>query len=265
MTDPAVLLLALGTTASAGIAAWASASARHDARRRDRDASSLAAVAASSAEQALAMRRLADASAEGMRVATGSYVFELRDRFDLALPTVQAGTANASWAAEGADEAIELLVLHPGDVVRATVQLGVSQAIPRRVVRARWVDLPDGLTGHVAFSARNGVPTEDGGYELPADTPLFVDLAVAIDVAPLRPGPWRATALAELDVTDTRPEGAVATLPVEVSLQATVVPDGDGVGLDAPIVQAVALAERRNYFLDKAHRLPLALPIPAGV
>jgi hypothetical protein len=260
--DAAVLVLAFGCVGSAGLAAWASTSAARQGRRRTRDADALVAVAASAADQAAAVRRLADASAEGMRVATGSYVFELRDRFDAALPVVQAGTANGSWAAVGAEEPLELLVLHPGDRVAATVQLGVSQAIPRRKVRARWLAVPEGASGTVGFAARNGLPTDDGGYELPADTPLFVDLRVELDAGRLVAGRWSAVGVAELEVADTRPEGAVCVVPIEVSLEATVVPDGDGVGLDAPVVQAVTFPEQRSYFLDKATGLPLALPVP---
>ena len=62
------------------------------------------------------MTRLAQLSAQSMRAATGTYVFQLRDRFDESLPPVQLGMSTSSWAAVGeAPGPVEALVFHPGD------------------------------------------------------------------------------------------------------------------------------------------------------
>ena len=96
----------------------------------------VATLARSASEQAASMRRLADLSAESMRAATGTYVFQLRDRFDEAFPPVQIGMSASSWIAVGdAPGPVESLVLHAGDMIRFTATLVVNQAPLRRSIR----------------------------------------------------------------------------------------------------------------------------------
>jgi hypothetical protein len=228
------------------------------------------ALAASAARQGEDLRRLGEVSAQSVRIASGAYVFELRDRFDAALGLVQVGVAETAWTAahadgSEADEPIALVVLEPGDTARARIRLVLSQAPVRRVVRARWTDVPGGTRSvrPVELHAASG-SSGPAGFELPSDLSLFADGWLDVDVHALGPGPFERVAGFEVTVSDVRPEGAVATVPVRLVLRGVVVPDGDGLGLDAATVEGEVQAEVRTYFLVKDEGLPLDLPrVPA--
>lgn len=207
------------------------------------------------------MGRLAVLSAESVRMASGSYVFELRDRFDLALPVGAVGVSETAVSAESDLGPFEFLVFQPGDRIRADVRIAVSQSPVRRIVSAHWEHLPERCDARPpAFAASSGSPVAGGSWELPSDVSLFVDLVIDLDVGSLAPGAFESKGRLVIEMTDTRPEGAVATYPVDVRLALILVPDEDGVGVDVPLVDAVVGQEQRTYLLEKATGLPLELP-----
>ena len=224
-------------------------------------ATALMQVAASSQAQAESMGRLAVMTAESVRLAGGSYVFELRDRFDAALPPASVGVSHTELTSGTDLGPIELLVFHPGDHVRADVRIAVSQAPVRRIISARWDHLPERCDARTpTFAAAGGQPLADGSWELPSDVSLFVDLVLDLDIGSLAPGAIETKGRLLIEVTNTRSEGAVAMIPVDVRLAALIVPDDDGVGLDVPVVNAVVGPEQRTYLLEKSTAMVLELP-----
>ncbi len=224
-------------------------------------AAALTEVARSAEAQAASMSRLAVMTAESVRLASGSYVFELRDRFDAALPPTSVGVASAELSAESDLGPLELLAYHPGDHLRAEVRIAVSQAPVRRIVSAHWEHIPERCdTRAPTFASAGGVPLPDGSWELPSDVSLFVDLVLDLDVGSMELGAFETKGRVMIIITDGRPEGAVAAVAVDTRLAAIVVPDDDGVGLDVPIIEAVVGAEQRTYLLEKATGMALDLP-----
>lgn len=228
-------------------------------------------LAASAESQGTEMRRLGDVSAQSVRIASGAYVFELRDRFDTALGLVQVGVAESAWTAVHADgseaeEPLELVVFEPGDRARVRVRFVLSQAPGRRVVTARWVAIPDAtsVTRAIELHAATGVVAEDGSFELPSDLSLAADSWLDLDLRSLGLGPVDLHAQVALEVTDVRPEGAMSTVLADVRLRCLVVEDGGGLAIDVPTAEAEIRPEERSYFLVKHERLALDLPrVPA--
>ena len=273
-------VMVIGATLAAAGAALASAVAAMRSGRGDRELGSVVSeLAASSTRQAEAMRRLADLSAESMRAATGTFVFQLRDRFDESFPPVQLGVSASSWSAVGdAPGLVEELVFHAGDRVSFVSTLVCNQAPLRRDLRVherptavdewspRSSDAPSssepgvGL-GPVRFHASASRSSEGSRFAVPPDLSVFVDVPVEIEVAVLGLGPFQRTLSIDVTCTDTRPEGVLSTLPVDIRVFGVVVADEDGYGLDALAVEADIGLEHREYFLDKTHRLPLTLPV----
>jgi hypothetical protein len=222
-------------------------------------------LAASSAAQVAEMRRMGEVSAQSVRISSGAYVFELRDRFDNALGLVQVGVAETRWTAvhvDGteSDERVDVVVLEEGERARVRMRFVLSQAPGRRLVNARWTDVPSGLSAAPAhLHSPAGIPSERG-YELPSDLSLFVDTTVDIDPLALGNGGFDLRASFGIDVTDTRPEGAVAKVPVSIRFRGIVVDDDGGKGFDVPTVDAEIGIEDRVYFLVKEENLPLDLP-----
>ena len=216
------------------------------------------------------MRRLADLSAESMRAATGTYVFQLRDRFDEAFPPVQVGMSASAWSAVGdAPGPVEMLVLHAGDVIRFTATLVVNQAPLRRSVRVRPAgtssanDAPaaNGLTLQpIGFSVSAARAAEGEQFDLSRDLSLFISIPVHLAIETVPFGPFRRSIEINVECSDTRPEGVISTTPVIVTIIGVAVPDDDGIGLDQLAVEAQIDGEERSYFLDKASRLALGLP-----
>ena len=188
----AVVIAAAGAAAASALAASRSG-------RGDRALGEMVSMLATgAAQQAESMRRLADLSAESMRAATGTYVFQLRDRFDEALPPLQVGMSAAEWSAVGdAPGPVELLVLHDGDRIRFTATLVVNQAPLRRIVQVVSDDLaadedpaangeaaltPTGLAvGPACFTASASRSAQGGDFSLPSDVSLFI--AIPVDLA----------------------------------------------------------------------------------
>lgn len=228
----------------------------------------VAELARSTARQAHAMHQLAVISAEGMRAATGTYVFQLRDRFDETLPPVQVGLSSTTWSAVGeAPGPLELLVLHPGDTVRFVATLVCNQAPLRRFVRVRQTSEPQAgvAFGEIGFGAS---PTRVGlgnSFELPRDLSLFIDVPIELTVDDLGIGAFNRQVSVDIVCSDTRPEGAIARIGVQLAVRGIVVPDDDGVGIDAADLLVEIAAEERSYFLDKADELLLALPTRAAL
>ncbi len=218
-------------------------------------------LAAASQAQSEAMLSLARSTAESVRLAAGSYVFQLRDRFDEMLPNTQVGASESSWEVAEFPDAFSQLVFHPGDVATANLRIALSQCTVRRIVSIRWSNLPEGCSAadiDVAAASLHRDPS--GQVHLDNDVSLFVDAPLVVAVGDLDPGVWVRTATLTIEVTDHRPEGAVARVDVDISLAAVVVPDEDGIGLDSARIECIVRPERRTYFLDKAENLPLQLP-----
>lgn len=214
-----------------------------------------------SRSQSDAMLALARSTAESVLLAAGSYVFQLRDRFDELLPATNVGASDSQWTVPDSPGPLEQLIFHPGDPAFIHVRVALSQAPIKRIVSLAWTHLPDGVEvvsgPHFAGS---GFHRSDSRYQLDADISLFVDFTLSVDIGDREPGEFKETARITLECTDIRPEGAVGNVAVEVHIRAVVVPDDDGVGLDLATVDAVVLEERRTYWLDKGENLPLQLP-----
>ena len=223
----------------------------------------IAELAKASSEQASAMVKVAELSAQSLRAASGTYVFSLRDRFDERLPAVQAGVSSTVWNALGdAPAAVEFLIFHPGDSVRFTLTVVINQEAVDRRVSLAVVSTDPRLAAqpakYQASSARSGVGT---AFVCPSDVSLFVDLCFDVDMGLLHTGErFELPASVLIEVTDLRPEGAIATIPVSIVILGTAVPDDDGLGLDLLAIEAVIGDETRSYYLDKAELLPLSLP-----
>ena len=235
----------------------------------------VATLARSASEQAASMRRLADLSAESMRAATGTYVFQLRDRFDEAFPPVQIGMSASSWIAVGdAPGPVESLVLHAGDMIRFTATLVVNQAPLRRSIRVLPTHdqpAPGDPAAHglalqpIGFSVSAARAAEGQDFALPRDLSLFIAVPVHLAIETVPFGPFRRSLAIEIDCSDTRPEGVISTTSVIVTIIGVAVPDDDGIGLDQLAVEAQIDGEERSYFLDKASRLALGLPSAIAV
>jgi hypothetical protein len=237
---------------------------RDDARDATRDRALTAAIealAASSQAQSEAMLSLSRSTAESVRLAAGSYVFALRDRFDESLPVTQLGASESNWIVADFPDAFAQLVFHPGDSATVAVRLALSQASVGRTVRARWDLTPAHAThGSFEYTAAHGHHREDGGYLLTSDISLFIGTPLDIAVGDLPLGQFEAHARVIIEVTNTRPEGAVAVMAVDVTVRGLVVQDDDGVGLDLATVDCHVRPEKRTYWLDKDEQLPLQLP-----
>ena len=214
-----------------------------------------------SRSQSDAMLALARSTAESVQLAAGSYVFQLRDRFDELLPATNVGASDSQWTVPDSPGPLEQLIFHPGDVAFINVRVALSQAPIKRIVSLEWTELPDGI--EVVSGPRfagSGFHRSDTRYQLDSDISLFVDFTLGMNVGDRAPGEIRETARIKLECTDIRPEGAIGNVAVDIYLRALVVPDDDGVGLDVATVDAVVLEERRTYWLDKGENLPLQLP-----
>lgn len=266
----AVVVLAAGAAAASALAA--SRSGRGDAAL----GAMVSTLAASATEQAASMRRLADLSAESMRAATGTYVFQLRDRFDAALPPVQVGMSAAAWSAVGeAPGPVEMLTFHAGDRIRFTATLVINQAPLRRLVHVA-PDLSVGGTepaptrssapseglavGPAGFTASASRSEQGGEFSLASDVSLFIAIPVELAVESVPFGPFRRSVAVRVGCTDTRPEGVISTVPVVLSVSGVAVPDDDGTGFDQLAIEADIAGEERMYYLDKDSRLALGLP-----
>jgi hypothetical protein len=241
-------------------------------------------LAATSARQAESMQALAEMTAHSMLSATGTYVFQLRDRFDEALPNVAIGSGDHTWRAVGdADidaavdgagdpesdrgaldpnllEHVEALVFHPGDRVRFTVRFVCNQSPVRRCLELAVDSVRDDIKVHPA-SYRSSVGHGIGErFEAASDISTFIELPIDVEVGSLQHGAFAFTIDGRFDVTNLRPEGSIAHLPFRVTLRGIVVPDDDGNGLDLVAVEAVLDPERRSYWLDKNERVELTLP-----
>ena len=206
------------------------------------------------------MLSLARSTAESVQLAAGSYVFQLRDRFDEMLPSVVVGSPDATWSVPDSPGEIDELVFHPGDEVNINIRLAISQAPLRRIIALTWDDLPGGLRVAAAPTFSAGLTRSDDRHQLDADVSLFVDTTLALRIGDCTPGNLRRSAFVHLDCTDGRPEGAVSRTSVEVRIQGGIVADDDGIGVDVPRVETLVREERRTYFLDKAEGLILQLP-----
>ena len=224
---------------------------------------SIAALAKASSDQANAMVKVAELSAQSLRAASGTYVFSLRDRFDDRLPAMQVGVASTLWQALGeAPAAVEFLVFHPGDIVRFTLTLVVNQvAVDRRITIVHTATDPRLTAQPAKFQASSARSGQGAEFVCPSDVSLFVDLCFDVDMATLAAGErFILPASVRTETADTRPEGAIASVGVEVCVSGTAVPDEDGIGLDLLAIEATIGDEKRAYFLDKAEQLPLSLP-----
>jgi hypothetical protein len=241
--------------------------------------------------QAEAMVRVAELSAQGLRASTGTYVFQLRDRFDEAFPVPQLGAAGGTWSVPGFDAPVETVIFHAGDRVRFTMSLVCNQAPLRRIITVRpgAIDAtipggqqvnssPNPSTGHgtyadglseaivvakTRFVATAAQTLEGESFEIASDTTIFAEIGVDFDLAALGIGRFVVDLPVVIQVANNRPEGAVSELMVGVHIEGTVVPDDDGFGLDAATGDATISGELRSYYLDKASRLPLAMPTDA--
>jgi hypothetical protein len=241
--------------------------------------------------QAEAMVRVAELSAQGLRASTGTYVFQLRDRFDEAFPVPQLGAAGGMWSVPGFDAPVETVIFHAGDRVRFTMSLVCNQAPLRRIITVRpgAIDatLPgtqnanpspnlspnhgthaDGLSEAIVVAKTRFVATaaqtlEGESFEIASDTTIFAEIGVDFDLAALGIGRFVVDLPVVIQVANNRPEGAVSELMIGVHIEGTVVPDDDGFGLDAATGDATISGELRSYYLDKASRLPLAMPTDA--
>jgi hypothetical protein len=225
--------------------------------------------------QAEAMVRVAELSAQGLRASTGTYVFQLRDRFDEAFPVPQLGAAGGTWSVPGFDAPVESVIFHAGDQVRFTMSLVCNQAPLRRVITVRTgsVDaksgnpqnspsIPNGAitVAKTRFVATAAQTLEGESFEIASDTTIFAEIGVDFDLAALGLGRFVVDLPVVVQVTNNRPEGAISELMIGVHIEGTVVPDDDGFGLDAASGDATISGEIRSYFLDKASKLPLAMP-----
>ena len=259
--DPSLLLAAAATFTGAAALVVGTSVHRLAGRLAPAGGGHLDAMVDAAGRQTASMARLADMSAESIRLATGSFVYELRDRFDACLPPPQVGVASTAWAAPGelAGEPVEAVVFHPGDRALVSVTLALSQAPARRHVRSSWTQLDaETVGGPVRFTAHGGHARADGTFELPSDYSLFIDLAAEVQLNTT--GHLVGTVDAEIVVTDDRPEGARSVIPLRVHYGALVVDAEEGLGLDAATVEAVLGPETRTYLLDKAENLPLVFP-----
>ena len=219
-------------------------------------------VATASRAQSESMHRLAIMTAESVRLASGAYVFELRDRFDAALGPSVVGVAHAELCAGSELGPIHALAFHAGDAIRGAVRMTINQSIVRRIVTARWARVPQHCSVlPTTFASPAGAPTGTEGWELPSDVSMFVDFAFDLDAGGLPVGPFETNGRLELELTNTRPEGVVSRIGIDVRISAVVVPDDDGVGLDVPAVEAVVGDEQRTYLLEKSADLILELPL----
>ncbi len=219
------------------------------------------ALAAASQAQSAAMLSLAQSTAESVRLAAGSYVFALRDRFDESLPVTQLGASESNWVVADFPDAFAQIVFHPGDTATVAIRLALSQASVGRVIRANWETVPDHAThGSFEFTAVTGHHDLDGSYRLNSDVSLFVGTPLDIAVGDLPLGLYEGAARVVIEVSNTRPEGAVALMGVDIIVRGLVVADDDGVGLDLATVECRVNPERRTYWLDKTEQLPLQLP-----
>jgi hypothetical protein len=218
-------------------------------------------LAAASQAQSESMLQLARSTAESVRLAAGTYVFQLRDRFDELLPAVQVGASESSWEVEEFPDAFAQLVFHPGDVATANLRVALSQAAVRRLVNVEWLTIPEGCEAtEIDYNAASLHRDVEGIVHLDNDVSLFVDAPLIVAVGDLPVGEFARTAVLQLQVSEPRPEGAVANVNVEITLIATVVADDDGIGLDGAHILCTVRPERRTYWLDKVERLPLQLP-----
>ncbi len=218
-------------------------------------------LAAASQAQSESMLQLAKSTAESVRLAAGTYVFQLRDRFDELLPAVQVGASESSWEVEEFPDAFAQLVFHPGDLATANLRVAVSQAAVRRIVRVHWITVPEGCTASdINYNAAALHRDNDGTVHLENDVSLFIDAPLVVAVGDLPVGEFARTAVLQLQVSEPRPEGAIANINVEITLSAAVVSDEDGVGLDGAHILCTVRPERRTYWLDKVEELPLQLP-----
>jgi hypothetical protein len=219
--------------------------------------------------QAEAMVRVAELSAQGLRASTGTYVFQLRDRFDDAFPVPQLGAAGGTWSIPGFDAPVETVIFHPGDLVRFTMSLVCNQAPLRRIITVRpgVVDTHNASYSTAAitvaktrFVATAAQTLEGESFEIASDTTIFAEIGIDFDIAALGLGRFVVDLPVVVQVANNRPEGAVSELMIGVHIEGTVVPDDDGFGLDAASGDASIGGEIRSYYLDKASRLPLAMP-----
>jgi hypothetical protein len=233
-------------------------------------------LAEASRSQSESMLSLARSTAESVRLAAGTYVFQLRDRFDELLPAVQVGASESAWAiaddeACADDEAWEQirelpdavthLVFHPGDTATANLRVGLSQAPVRRLVRVFWQRVPDNCgAGPIDINAAILHRDRDGSVHLDSDVSLFIDAPLLVQVGDAELGALETNGVLIVEVSDPRPEGAVSRTEVNVALAAQVIPDEDGVALEVPTISCWVSPERRTYWLDKAEQLPLQLP-----
>ena len=236
--------------------------------------------------QAEAMVRIAELSAQGLRASTGTYVFQLRDRFDEAFPVPQLGAAGGTWSIPGVEDPVDTVIFHAGDRVRFTMSLVCNQAPLRRIITVKpglvtsqslvasqnsaqraaastEASIEAIVVAPIRFVATAAQTLEGDSFEIPSDTTIFVEIAVDFDIAALGLGRFVVDLPVLLQVANNRPEGAVSELMVGVHIEGTVVPDDDGFGLDASSGDATISGELRSYFLDKASRLPLAMPTDA--
>jgi hypothetical protein len=217
--------------------------------------------------QAEAMVRVAELSAQGLRASTGTYVFQLRDRFDEAFPVPQLGAAGGTWSIPGFDAPVDTVIFHAGDQVRFTMSLVCNQAPLRRIITVRTgaVDGPNAdaeaiVVAKTRFVATAAQTLEGESFEIASDTTIFAEVSVDFDIAAMGIGRFVVDLPVVIQVANNRPEGAVSELMVGVHIEGTVVPDDDGFGLDAASGDATISGEFRSYYLDKATKLPLAMP-----
>lgn len=213
--------------------------------------------------QADAMRLMAERTADGLRAANGTYVFALRDRFDEALPALQLGVADTSWAALGdAPGSVEELVFHPNDVIRFRARVVCNQASGRRLLTVEWADASGLTLAEPSILTVSGrvIPTEAG--ELPSDTTAFLEFPVDLTIteADLAGQALDRTASVNLTVTDHRPEGSVVKHTIDLRVRGYLQPDDDGVAIELPAIEVTIGPEARRWYLDKASELALALP-----
>jgi hypothetical protein len=219
--------------------------------------------------QAEAMVRVAELSAQGLRASTGTYVFQLRDRFDDAFPAPQLGVAGGTWSIPGVEDPVDTVIFHAGDRVRFTMSLVCNQAPLRRIITVRpgiiGTDSPIGIKDSIVVAKTRFVATanqtlEGESFEIASDTTIFAEICVDFSIAALGLGRFVVDLPVVIQVANIRPEGAVSELMVGVHIEGTVVPDDDGFGLDAASGDATISGEIRSYYLDKASHLPLAMP-----
>jgi hypothetical protein len=248
----------------------------------DSIAAALVLLAEASKAQSASMLELAKSTAESMRLAAGTYVFQLRDRFDELLPVVHVGASQSSWdiapfsdsdsamSEEMAEEwtalrelpdAFAHVVFHPGDTATASVRIAVSQASVRRNITVRWAIVPEGCTASDFIFAAALLHTHTNGTaHLDNDVSLFVEAPLTVPAGDLPLGQFLRSGQLIVECTDTRPEGVIAISTIDIELGALVVADDDGVGLDLATISCTVNPERRTYWLEKAEGLPLQLP-----